>query len=140
MALEGERRDHAEVAATAADGPEQIGVRIRRGRPHLTVGAHHLGGQQVVDRQPVLAANPSLPTAEREPGYAGVGDDAARRDEPEGLGLVVHVADQRPTLDAHRPSLRVDVNAVHPGEVEEQAAIDAGESRRPSDRPRERRR
>ena len=93
MALKGERSDHAEIAATAADGPEQIRVRIRRCRAHLTISANHLGGQQVVDRQPVLAANPSLSTAEREPGYAGVGDDAARRDEPEGLGLVVHVAD-----------------------------------------------
>ena len=131
VALERERGDHAEVAATAADGPEQVGVRVRRRRPHLAVGAHHLGGQQVVDRHPVLAADPPLPTAEREPGDAGVGDDAARGDEPEGLGLVVHVADQGSTLDAHRPSLRVDVNAVHQGEVEEQAAVDA---REPGDR------
>ena len=129
VALERERRDHAEVAATPADRPEQVRVRVRRRRPHLPVGAHHLGGQQVVDRHPVLAADPSLPAPEREPGDAGVGHDAARSDEPEGLGLVVHVADQRSTLDAHRPSLRVDVDAVHPGKVEEQAAVDARESR-----------
>ena len=129
VALERERGDHAEVAATAADGPEEIGVRVRRGRPQLTVGAHHLGGHQVVDRHPVLAADPSLSAPEREPGDAGVGDDAVRRDQPEGLGLVVHVADERSALDAHRPGLRVDVDAVHRGQVEQHASVDARESR-----------
>ena len=45
------------------------------------------------------------------------------------VGFVVHVADQCSTLDAHRPRLRVDVNGIHPGEVDEQAAIDTRESR-----------
>ena len=107
----------------------RIRVGIRRCCAHLTISTNHLGGRQVVDRQPVLPANPSLSTAEREPGYAGVGDDAARRDEPEGLGFVVHVADECSTLDAHGPRLRDDINGIHPGEVEEQAAIDTRESR-----------
>ena len=50
-----ERGDDAEVAAAAAQRPEQIGVLVRARGDRAAVGQHHVGLEQVVDRQPVLA-------------------------------------------------------------------------------------
>ena len=55
MQPERERGDHAEVAAAAAHRPEQVGVLLGAGRDEAAVGQHHVGRQQVVDGQAVLA-------------------------------------------------------------------------------------
>ena len=44
-----------EVAAAAADRPEQVRLVLGVDQPDLAVGGHDLGGEQVVDRQAVLA-------------------------------------------------------------------------------------
>ena len=46
--------DDPEVAAAAADGPEQVRMVVRVHLEHLAVGGHELDGQQVVDGQAVL--------------------------------------------------------------------------------------
>ena len=45
----------AEVATPAADRPEQIRLGLRVHAVHRAVGGHDVGGQQVVDREAVLA-------------------------------------------------------------------------------------
>jgi hypothetical protein len=45
----------AEVAAAAADRPEQLRMGLGVHVEHLAVGGHQLRGQQVVDGQAVLA-------------------------------------------------------------------------------------
>ena len=68
-----------EVAATAAERPEQV-LMLRFGRRHqLAIGGDEFNRQQVVDRHPVLAHQPAEPTGERQPGDADSGDVAARR-------------------------------------------------------------
>src|SRR4051794_31695147 len=52
----GEPGDDAEVAAPAAQCPEQVGVPVLVGGEHAAVGGDHLGGEQVVAGQPVAAA------------------------------------------------------------------------------------
>ena len=49
----------AEVAAAAADRPEQVRVRLGVDAEELAVGGHDLGGEQGVDRQAVLAGRGS---------------------------------------------------------------------------------
>ena len=44
-----------EVAAAAADRPEQVGFVVGVDLPDPAVGGDHLGREQVVDRQAVLA-------------------------------------------------------------------------------------
>ena len=73
-----ERRGDAEVAAAAAERPEQVGVALVGHRQDLAVRRHELASQQVVDGEPVLAHQPTEPTAEREPSDPGRRDDAAR--------------------------------------------------------------
>ena len=106
---EGERGDDPEVAAAAAERPEQVGVRVGRRRAHLAVGAHDLRLDDVVARQAVLAAQPAVAAAERQARDAGVGDDAAGRGETEGLRLAVDVGPERAALDVRDASLGVDV-------------------------------
>src|SRR5204863_9189807 len=66
-----ERRDDAEVAAAAAQRPEQLGLLARRRRAHRAVGHDDARAQQVVDRHAVQARQPAEAAAEREAGYAG---------------------------------------------------------------------
>ena len=47
--------DHAEVAAPAADGPEQVRVLLLAGRQEAAVGGDQLYGDEVVGREAVLA-------------------------------------------------------------------------------------
>ena len=56
----------AEVAAAAADRPEQVRVRARVDAQELAVGGHDLGREQRVDRQAVLAHEVADAAAERD--------------------------------------------------------------------------
>ena len=95
---EGEARDHAEVAATAAHRPEQVGVLVVAGVQQTPVGGDDVHSLEVVDAQPVRAAQPADAAGEREPAHARLRDQPARRGEAEGGGLAVHVAPERAAL------------------------------------------
>ena len=77
----------------------------------LAVGGDHLRRDQVVAREAVLAPHPSVAAAQREAGYAGVGDHAAGATSPKRLGLAVDVAPERAALDVRQPPLGVDLHA-----------------------------
>ncbi len=57
----------AEVAAAAADRPEEVRVRLGVDAQELAVGGHDVGGQQVVDREAVLADQVPDAAAQRDP-------------------------------------------------------------------------
>ena len=76
--LEGEGGDHAEVAATAAQRPEQLRVSVGTGPLDHPVGGDQLDLEQVVAGVAVLAGQPADASAERQPAHAGAGDQAAR--------------------------------------------------------------
>ena len=65
-----ERRRDAEVAAAAAQAPEQLGVLVLAGVHELAVGGDDVGADQVVAGQADLAHEPADAAAEREPGDA----------------------------------------------------------------------
>ena len=56
----------AEVAAAAADRPEEVGLVVGVDARAPAVGGHDLGGEQVVDRQAVLAHEIADAAAERD--------------------------------------------------------------------------
>jgi hypothetical protein len=115
--------DHPEVAAPAAQPPEQLGVLVP-GRPHhLAVRGHQLEGLDVVAGEAVLAGHPPHPAAEREAADAGVGDVAGGGGQPVPLGLGVERAEQRPALHRRAPAGRVDADRGHRGEVDHQAVV-----------------
>ena len=88
--------DHAEVAAAAADGPEQVRVLTGRGPPHPAVGGDHLGRDQVVDAEPVFAGQPAHAAAQREPGHAGVADQPGGHGQPVGRAAASRSASSAP--------------------------------------------
>jgi hypothetical protein len=83
--------DDAEVAAAAADCPEQVRVLIRGSPLDQSVRGYHLGRQEVVDAQPGLARQPSHAATEREPGDTGVADMAGGHREAVGLRRGIQV-------------------------------------------------
>ena len=70
--------DDAEVAAAPAQRPEELRVLVRARLDPLAVRQDDLGGEQVVDREPVTARQMPDAAAERQSADAGGGDDAAR--------------------------------------------------------------
>ena len=65
-----ERRDDAQVAASTSEPPEQVRFLGGAGSHETTVGGHDVRGEQVVDGQPVLPADPTKASPEGEAGDA----------------------------------------------------------------------
>ena len=68
----------------------------------------HLGGDQVVDRQPVPVAEPTESAAEGEPANTGVADRARGGGQPVFLSCRIHVTEQRAARHPHPAGLGVD--------------------------------
>ena len=115
--------DDTEVPAPAPDAPEELGVLALVRLHEPTVGGHDVDGQQLIDGQPVLAHQPSDAPAEGQSRQPGVGDDAGRNGQPEGLGLAVELAEQHPRLGPRRPGLGVDADPPHRREVDEDPVV-----------------
>jgi hypothetical protein len=64
---ESKPRDDAEVAAPAADRPEQVGIGLLVDAKQLPVGRHDLRSEQVVDREAEPANEKAHAAAERDP-------------------------------------------------------------------------
>ncbi len=121
-----EAGDDAEVAAAAAQRPEQVGVLGLAGGDGPPVGEDDVGREQVVAGEPVLPAQPADAAAEREAGDAGVGDDPARGRQPVELRLAVELAPQDAGLGADRARRRIDADPLHRREVDDQPAVADG--------------
>src|SRR5215210_1630707 len=88
--------DDAEVAPSAAEAPEEVGVLVRARRHEVAARRHDVRGDQVVARKPALARQPADSATEREPCDTGVRNLATRRREPVRMCLAVEL----PPLDA----------------------------------------
>jgi hypothetical protein len=87
-----EFRDDPEVAASAAHPPEEVPVLVLARLNELALGGDHVHAEELVDRQAVLALEPTDPSAEREAREPGMGHDSRRDGEPERLRLAIQVA------------------------------------------------
>ena len=129
MHAEGEGGNDPEVSSASSDRPEEIWIDVGRRCSHLTVCAHDARLDHVVAREPVVAPQPPVPTAERESGDPGVGHDTSRCRQPVELGLAVDIAPQGSALDAGDPRVGVDLDAAHEREIDHHAAVGAREAR-----------
>jgi len=98
-----QRGHQAEVAAAAAQRPEEVRVLPLAGHQETAVGGHHVGRDQVVAGEPVATAEIAHAAAERQAAHAGGGDDAAGGGQAERVGGRVEVAPGGPALRARRP-------------------------------------
>ena len=118
----------AEVAAAAADRPEQVRLVLGVDASELSIGRHDLGGEDVVDRQAMEAAEVADATAGGEaadPDRAGV-PEAGRETVLDGRGRVLDrgQAGFRPG----GPVRGVDLEALHVLEIDDDAAVDGAVS------------
>ena len=128
MRTKQEARHDAEISAAAAQRPEQIRVLALARRDQPAVGEHDVRFQQVVDREPVHAAQVAAAAAERETGDAGRRNDARRNCEAECMRGMIHVALRAAGFDANRARRRVDANSLEPTEIDHDAAVAAAET------------
>ena len=120
------RRHNAEIAAAAAQAPEQVRVLgVARGQ-QLAIGGDHIGGEQVVAGKAVEAIEPAQAATQREAGDARGRKQSPRGGQPEGLRFAVKVAPGEPGLSAHRPPGGVNADALHGREIQHQPAIADG--------------
>ena len=126
--LELEAGHHAEVAAAAADRPEEIGVLGGAGAAQAAVGGDDVGGEQVVDGHAELAADPAEAAAEGQAGDAGGRVDAGRQREAVRLGRGVDVGEERAGLDAGGALDGIDRDGAHLREVEQERVVGDGEA------------
>ena len=120
-----EPRHDAEVAAAAADRPEQVGLVLGVDAEELAVGGDDLGREQDVDRQAVLAHEVADAAAERDPAdadRAGVAEPG-RQAVLGGGRRVRRRRSGRPPAQAVR-AVDVDVERVHVAQVEHDPAVD----------------
>jgi hypothetical protein len=118
-----ERRDHAEVAAAAAQRPEKIGMLVLGGAHEFAVRRHDVGAEEVVDGEAVLAHQPADATAKGESGDSGVAHDPAGGGQTVRLRLVVNIAPQRTTLHPGAAVGGIDPHAPHRREVDNDAVV-----------------
>ena len=118
-----ERRHDAEVAATAADRPEQVVVLVLARSELRPVGGDDLRRDEVVAGQADAARQVPDPAAECEAADAGRRDDPAGRRQPVLVGCVVEGAPGRPALRSRRPLAGIDVDVLHADEVDHDGVV-----------------
>ena len=121
-----ERGDHAEVPAASPQRPEQVGMLVLGHPQHFALCRDDVGGEQVVDREAVLAHEPADAAAEGEPGDPRVTHDAAGGRQSVDLRLVVDVTPQSTTLHAGGAAGGVDPHGPHVREVDDDSVVAHG--------------
>jgi hypothetical protein len=126
--LELEAGDDTEVAAAAAQRPEQILVLIVAGRNLPAIGEHDIGREQVVDGEPHTAGEVADAATQCETSHPGGRDDSAGRGQTERVGCVIDIPQGRAAPDPDDPLVRVDPHALHRREVDDQPVVHRAES------------
>ncbi len=93
-----ERRDDSEVAATAAQPPEQVRVFALARFDEPAIGRHHVRGNEVVADEAELPHQPADAAAEGDSADPRHRDGTAGGRQPERLRLVVKIAQERAAL------------------------------------------
>src|SRR5690606_7948817 len=110
-------------AAASPYRPEQVGVLLRIGAHDAAVGRHHLGGEDVVDGQPVLADQEADPSGEGDPADSHRCGVTETRGEPVPSGSLGVITGERSGLGPRGPAVDVDLHPVHVPQVDDDAAF-----------------
>src|ERR671936_2061746 len=125
MELEVESRDDAEVAAAAADAPEELAVLALTRRDDRAVRRHHLGLDEVVAGEAVLRRRPPVPAARREAADPGRRHPPARRVQAVLLRGAVELPPKDAAAHAGDAGSGIDVDLVEAEEVDHDPVADA---------------
>ena len=123
-----DRRHDAEVAAPAAQRPEQLGMLVGGGADLVAARGDELDGEDVVARQAVHALEPARPAAERKPRDAGGRDAAADGREAVFLGRGVELGPGQAGAGADDAAVAVDGDLAEAADVDDDAVVDEREA------------
>lgn len=115
---------HTEIAAPAANCPEQIRRFSGACKYLLARSRHQFDRTEVVESEAMFAHQPAQPAAERESGNPGAGHDAAGHGQAMGLRLAIEFCPGDATLHPSDPPLGIDENALHGCDIDHQATVD----------------
>ena len=118
--------DHPEVAASAAQRPEQLGVLLLGGGDHVTGRGDHLGRHEVVAAQAGPRGQPPHAAAQRQPTDTRVADEPARHGQLVLGGGGIHCRPGRPTSTAGPPCGGVHGDVAEPPEVDHDRTVGHG--------------
>jgi hypothetical protein len=108
-----QRRHHAEIAAAPAQPPKQVLILIRAGGHEPSLRGDHVGGDEVVDREPARPCQVADATPQGQARDAGARDDAARRRQAERVGGVVEVPPGGAGISAGHLVPRIHAHGPH---------------------------
>src|SRR5262245_20771521 len=123
MQFELERCRHAEIAAAAAYGPEEVGVLRRASGEKFAIGSNHIGGVQIVGGEPKFTTEPAEATAKGESGDTGGRVDPKRRGKAERLRFLVELAERHSWLYARAALSRVNMDGPHRRKVDQESTV-----------------
>src|SRR5215218_2194517 len=97
----------AEIAAAAAQSPEEVGILVRIGPQQAALSCNQVNRQQVVAGEAVLAIEKAMAATERQAGDASRTGHPAGGCQTKGLRLVIEVTPGDPTLGADGLACRI---------------------------------
>jgi hypothetical protein len=129
MEADAQRGHDAEVAAAAAQRPEQVGLRVGTGCHAPPVRQHDFGAEQVVRSEAAGAAERAVAAAQGQAGHADGAAVAHCRDQVVGAGGGGHVLGPGAARDGGHKRLRVHRHTTHTGEVGDEPTAAQGPPR-----------
>ena len=114
---------HAEVAAAAAQSPEQLRVAGLVDAEPLALGGDQLVRRHVVARQPDPAREPAHAAAERQPADAGMRHVARGRGQPVLHRGAIERSEQGAALDAGAPARGIHPDPGHRRQVDHHPVV-----------------
>jgi hypothetical protein len=111
----------AEVAAAAAQCPEQLRIIVAAGDNDASISEHDLSGQQIVECQAEAADQWPVAAAQREPGHADGAACAGRGRYVKRIRHCSHVGSARASRNYCATVIGIDGHPVHAAEIDDDA-------------------
>ena len=118
----------AEVAAAAANRPEQVGMLGLAGGQQAAVRGDDVDRHEGIDGHPVLAHEPADAATQGQAGDADARGVAERRRQAVGRRGTRVLAGGQAGLRPGQLAIGIDVQAAHAAQVEDDAAVDGAEA------------
>ncbi len=128
VGLEKETGDDAKISTTAAQSPEEVGVVRLASGSECAVRQHQIDLDQIVNGEPILAAEIAVAAAEGQTRNACGRNNAERDGKSECMGSVVNIARLASSAYPHSSVGRIDAHTLHHRQVDDEAIVDAAKS------------
>ena len=123
MQLERKRSHHAEISATAANGPEQVGIVIRIRLYKFPIGQHDIRREEIVDGESALAGEVPDASAEGQSTNSGGRNNSAGSGKPKHVRGMIDVAPCASAADGDGARCRINARVFYRSEIDDQAVI-----------------